>query len=117
MLLCSVSVALALASSLSAATASSPSVSISNGTVQGGQCTNNPNSVYFKSIPFAQPPIGDLRFAPPQPYAQKYPSGTLNATQPAPACPQFGDPNQAERGPTSEDWYEQSPVHKLDREC
>lgn len=40
----------------------------------------------FKGIPFAKPPVGDLRFAPPQPQVPWAPR-TLNATQYGPRCP------------------------------
>ncbi|MGX5657374.1 carboxylesterase/lipase family protein [Geodermatophilus nigrescens] len=40
----------------------------------------------FQGIPFAAPPVGDLRFRPPQP-VQPW-EETLDATQPASACPQ-----------------------------
>ena len=80
-----------------------PQVAISAGIVEGGQCTGTSDVVYYKSIPYAQPPIGDLRFAPPQPYSGKFPSGTLSATSSAPACIQFGT-LFVETGATSEDW-------------
>ena len=78
------------------------SVVTSSGTVQGGQCINS-NANYFVGIPFAQPPIGDLRFEAPQPYNATYPSGTLLATSPPPACIQFGK-QFVETTATSEDW-------------
>ncbi|MDP5181965.1 carboxylesterase/lipase family protein [Blastococcus sp. BMG 814] len=40
----------------------------------------------FEGIPFAAPPVGDLRFAPPAP-AQPW-DGVLDATTPGSACPQ-----------------------------
>ena len=40
----------------------------------------------FRGIPYAQPPLGELRFAPPQPAATH--NGVLDATEFAPACPQ-----------------------------
>jgi len=46
----------------------------------------------FKGVPFAEPPVGDLRFAPPQPV--KNWTGVKNATQFGPRCMQlalFGD--------------------------
>ena len=85
------------------ALASVPQVAISAGIVEGGRCTGTSDVVYYKSIPYAQPPIGDLRFAPPQPYSGKFPSGTLSATSSAPACIQFGT-LFVEAGATSEDW-------------
>ena len=47
----------------------------------------------FLNIPFAKPPIGDLRFRKPEPYGQW--AGTLDATQYGPSCIQgasFSDP-------------------------
>jgi len=40
----------------------------------------------FSSIPYAQPPLGALRFAPPLPAQWQ---GELDATQPMPVCPQL----------------------------
>ena len=77
-------------------------VTISAGTVQGALCPNSGASA-FLSIPYAQPPIGDLRFASPQPYSEKYPSGTYDATAPSPACIQFGN-TFLELETASEDW-------------
>lgn len=81
----------------------SPSVTIGAGTLTGGQCQNSSGAVYYKSIPYAKPPTGSLRFAAPQAYNGHFPGGRLNATRPAPACIQFGQ-TFAETGPTSEDW-------------
>lgn len=44
-----------------------PLVSIDAGSLEGGRCNGVSDAIYFKSIPYAQPPIGDLRFAPPKP--------------------------------------------------
>ncbi|CAN8098299.1 unnamed protein product [Discula destructiva] len=41
----------------------------------------------FSGIPYAQPPVGNLRLRPPQPITT--PLGTINATQEAKACPQL----------------------------
>lgn len=40
----------------------------------------------FSSIPYAEPPVGALRFAPPVPAGWQ---GTLDATEPMPVCPQL----------------------------
>lgn len=77
-----------------------PTVKIVNGTLQGAKCAaNDVNS--FLGIPYAQPPVGDLRFAPPQLYNQTF--DNRQATQPPPACTQF-NVAFSERGPQSEDW-------------
>lgn len=41
----------------------------------------------FQGIPYAQPPVGNLRLRPPQPLTT--PLGTVDATQDAKACPQL----------------------------
>lgn len=77
-----------------------PTVKIVNGTLQGAKCpSNDVNS--FLGIPYAQPPVGDLRFAPPQSYNQTF--DNRQAVQPPPACAQF-NVAFAESGPQSEDW-------------
>jgi len=83
---------------LLAASAVAQSVTLPAGTLQGGQCSNS-NASYFYSVPYAQPPIGDLRFAAPQVY-----NGKLGqATTRTPNCIQFGS-EFAEAGNSSEDW-------------
>lgn len=90
---------------LFAVSCAAQSVTLPAGTLTGGTCASlgeasyaNSNASYFYSIPYAQPPLGQLRFAAPQAY-----NGTLGqATQPSPRCPQLGqefiEPDQ------SEDW-------------
>jgi para-nitrobenzyl esterase len=57
--------------------------------VTGGKAEGivNDGVASFKGIPFAAPPIGDLRWRPPQP-VKKW-KGMLNAEHFAPACPQL----------------------------
>ena len=43
-------------------------VKTTNGPVTGHPATNVSNVIEYLGIPFAQPPIGDLRFAPPAKY-------------------------------------------------
>ncbi|OAA67799.1 Carboxylesterase, type B [Akanthomyces lecanii RCEF 1005] len=83
-----------------AAAAASPSVTVDAGTILGGQCGSG-CSVFYKAIPYADPPVRGLRFEASKAYG-KYPGGRLNATAPAPACIQFGDTFKA-LGKTSED--------------
>lgn len=79
-----------------------PTVTITNGTVQGARCPSTDVNA-FLGIPYAQAPVGALRFAPPRPYNQTFAGGTLNATRPPPACIQF-NAAFAEAGAQSEDW-------------
>lgn len=89
-------------SALAAAASSSLSVTVEAGTIKGGTCASGKNSIYFKGIPFAEPPVGHLRFEPPKPRG-KYHNGEYDASSPAPVCIQFGR-TFAAQGPASEDW-------------
>jgi para-nitrobenzyl esterase len=86
-LICSTAVALALATS---ALAAEPRVKTSSGTLEG---TTEASGIYaYRGIPFAEPPIDDLRWQPPQPVRNW--SGVRNAKQFGPRCvqsPVFGD--------------------------
>ncbi|MCJ1310794.1 hypothetical protein MMC25_004461 [Agyrium rufum] len=75
---------------LGVASAAEPVVNISAGALQGGTC-NSSSAHAFLSIPFAQPPLGDLRFAPPQAPNQTFSGGTYDARRSAPTCVQFGN--------------------------
>lgn len=93
---------LVLATTATVFAQSAPTVQLQNGTLQGAKCpSNNVNS--FLGIPYAQSPVGALRFAPPLPYNQKFAS--QDATRPPPACIQFST-QFGEAGPQSEDWYD-----------
>ena len=62
-----------------------PAVHVSNGTLVGTLQSNNNISV-FQGIPFAAPPVGNLRWREPQPASNW--SGTRDATRPASPCSQ-----------------------------
>ena len=64
--------------------AAAPSVTITNGTVVGSTTTGIDS---FKGIPFAEPPVGQLRLKPPQSITSNF--GTITATGVPTACPQF----------------------------
>jgi len=77
-----------------------PVVQISNGTVQGSRSGTVDN---FLGIPFAQPPVGELRFRPPLPVNTSF--GILNATGLPRACaqlPQDVDPGTYQQIPASD---------------
>ncbi|HEU5367578.1 MAG TPA: carboxylesterase/lipase family protein [Ktedonobacterales bacterium] len=70
------------------AAASDPAiVTTQQGAVQGNV---QPTFRSFLGIPYAAPPVGNLRFKPPQPHAPW--SGVLDATRPGSSCPQAATP-------------------------
>ena len=74
-------------------------VTIDGGVVRGEAGPGGSGAYVFRGLPYAAPPVGDLRWRPPQP-AAGWP-GVLDATRFAPSCPQ--PPNPALTGPASED--------------
>lgn len=65
-----------------------PTVTIKNGTISGvHQATYNQD--YFLGVPFAQPPVSELRFRNPQSINTTY-NSTLEATEYAPECVGYG---------------------------
>lgn len=81
---------LALLSSISSVVfaASSPTVIIKNGTLRGVS-SEDWNQDFFLGIPYAKPPLGDLRFRWPQPIDSKY-DGVLDASEYGYSCYQYG---------------------------
>src|SRR5215831_1873737 len=79
-----------------AASAGGPVVGTANGPVRG---LANGAVNEFLGIPYVAPPVGALRWQPPQPAASW--SGVRDATQFAPHCPQL--PSPFGQGSTSED--------------
>ncbi|KAK5132640.1 hypothetical protein LTR08_008762 [Meristemomyces frigidus] len=65
-----------------------PTATLKNGTVVGTH-TDTYNQDYFLGVPFAQPPVGELRFRNPQSLNSTY-NSTLQATSYAPECVGYG---------------------------
>ncbi|KXT06800.1 hypothetical protein AC578_7089 [Pseudocercospora eumusae] len=65
-----------------------PTVTVKNGTIAGVHSSTY-NEDYFLGIPFAQPPLGELRFRNPQSINTSF-DGTLEATEYAPECYGYG---------------------------
>ncbi len=67
-------------------------VTIDSGTLEGAHFGTAPDEVMFLGIPFAAPPIGAIRWKPPQP-VEKWP-GIRKANAYGAACPQQGGPDE-----------------------
>jgi triacylglycerol lipase len=67
---------------------SAPSVQVLNGTYTG---IHSPyyNQDFYLGMPYAQPPVGDLRYRVPQSVNTSW-SGTKNATEYSPFCVGYG---------------------------
>ncbi len=72
---------------LEAKPAAQPEVTIGPGKIVGQYLGNNNDVAVFFGVPYAKPPVGDLRFAPPEPLAF-FPSNPLSATNNSIACEQ-----------------------------
>jgi para-nitrobenzyl esterase len=76
-----------IARALALPVASPPSVTLESGALEGTQFGSAPNEVAFLGVPYAAPPIGDLRWKPPQP--ARHWTGTHKATEVGAPCPQL----------------------------
>ena len=81
-------------------------VAVTGGEVQGAPAVGNPDIVLFQGVPYAAPPVGDLRWQPPQPVVAW--DGVRDATAPGPMCVQAGPafaraPTTTADDPESED--------------
>jgi para-nitrobenzyl esterase len=101
-------VAVAAALATSAAAQPAPGIPTARVKVESGELVGlaRDSANVFRDIPYAAPPIGPLRWKPPQP-AEAW-SGERQAMLPGPSCPQpmkaDGAPNDGgANGPTSED--------------
>jgi para-nitrobenzyl esterase len=75
-----------------------PEVRVSEGAVRGQV---RDGVAVFRSIPYAAPPVGALRFRPPQP--AKAWNGVREAIEDGPSCPQTGGGDPAAKASTNED--------------
>lgn len=64
-----------------------PTVTLPDGILEGVHFSPANNAVAFLGIPYAAPPVGELRWKPPQPLSKW--SGTRRATQFGAPCPQL----------------------------
>jgi para-nitrobenzyl esterase len=76
-----------IARALALPVASPPSVTLESGALEGTHFGSPPNEVAFLGVPYAAPPIGDLRWKPPQP--ARHWTGTHKATEFGAPCPQL----------------------------
>jgi para-nitrobenzyl esterase len=94
-----------VATTLSITALGADRVKIANGTLEG--TGPQPSGVReFKGIPFAEPPVGNLRWTPPQPV--KNWTGVRQTTQFGPRCmqqPLFGDMNFRSNGMSEDCLY------------
>ncbi len=69
-------------------------MTVTGGQIQGAVSDTDPDVMAFKGIPFAAPPVGDLRWRPPEPVVAW--DGVRDATAPGPICMQPGTQEQSE---------------------
>lgn len=78
-------------------------VQLEGGLVRGAQC-NDSDSTQFLALPYALPPVGDLRWESPIRWNGTFEGGSFNATRPPPFCTQFSGPGSLIEDPGQEDW-------------
>jgi hypothetical protein len=66
---------------------SSPTVRLESGVLEGMRFSSMQSEVAFLGVPYAAPPVGDLRWKPPQPVSPW--TSTRKATEFGAACPQL----------------------------
>ncbi len=81
-------------------------VTVAGGELRGAAADGNPDIVAFRGVPYAAPPVGDLRWRPPRPVVAW--DGVRDASAPGPICMQTGPawvraPDAGEDDPESED--------------
>lgn len=77
-----------------------PTIDSKIGKITGAKCPST-NANQFLGVPFAQPPLGSLRFLPPKAYNG---TGDIDATAQKPFCYQFAYSSRFSGIPISEDW-------------
>ncbi|KAK2045193.1 carboxylesterase [Colletotrichum somersetense] len=86
---------------VAAAAAAAPTVHLKNGSYHGVYSPSYDQD-FFLGIPYAHPPVDDLRFRPPQPLDSSW-EGSRNATQYSPLCFGYGSDTWVLGNPVSED--------------
>ncbi len=81
-------------------------VTVTGGDIRGALADGNPEIIAFKGVSYAAPPVGDLRWKPPQAVVPW--DGVRDATAPGPICMQTGpafirSPTASDDDPESED--------------
>merc|ERR1711971_1018091 len=68
-----------------------PIISLNNGDVRGSikSATDGSQYAQFLGIPYAEPPLGNLRFARPKPYSQSWNKSIRDARKKPPKCLQI----------------------------
>jgi len=69
---------------------STPTVTLVSGALRGMRFDNERNGVAFLGVPYAEPPLGELRWKPPESVARW--AGIRDASQFGAACPQLPEP-------------------------